>query len=827
MKTITALILLFVATVNVFAQVQRLSLDENWRFKQKGDTVYYRAEVPGCIHTDLLKNKLIPDPFFGDNEKNLQWIENRSVVYECSFNVEKSNLESDSCFLVFDGIDTYAKVFLNDSLILRAANMFLKYRVDVRSILKGRNRLRVEFSPPLANVDTGALKHPGGPQVYVRKSPFMFGWDWGPRYATMGIYKDVYLEFVNNAEIIDVYVKQSEISSEKAVLNFEIELGIYDKGDYSLEISSGEKILVRKNCLKTSAGRNFITQKVEISKPVLWWPNGMGQPYLYRFSVILKNSGDVIDSIGINTGLRNIELVNAKDSAGTSFYFKVNGKPLFVKGANYIPQNIFLPEVTRSDYERLLNDVKKSNMNMLRVWGGGFYENDYFYDLCDRNGILVWQDFMFACTTYPFDDEFLQNVEKEAVYQVKRLRNHACIALWCGNNEVSEGMHNWGWKRHLGYSPEEWAEITAGYDTLFAGLLPQVVKSYCSTPYWESSPQYGRGNPLSASNGDFHYWGVWHDAEPFENFNVKTGRFMSEYGFQAYPDIKTVKAFADNADLSISSPAILNHQKHSRGNKLIKKYMLDNYGVVPGNFEEFIYLSQQTQALGIETAIKAQRRNMPFCMGSLYWQLNDCWPAISWSGIDYFGRWKAMQYTVRNNYKPVIISAVKTGDQVRIYIVSDLLTDTAAVLKTSLIDFYGKTVKQKKRNIVIRNGKSLIYETVSVDGIDTVKTALSVELLIGDTLLQRNVVLLSLPRYAGLPEADFISDYKLTDTTITVSITAKVLMKNVWIELPDTGCGNFSDNNFDLLPGETKTVSCRLLSKIKGKPRIVIRSVND
>jgi len=512
---------------------------------------------------------------------------------------------------------------------------------------------------------------------------------------------------------------------------------------------------------------------------------------------------------------------------GSSFYFKVNGKSVFIKGANYIPQDIFLNRVSDTDYKRIINDVKRSNMNMLRVWGGGIYEKDIFYQLCDENGIMIWQDFMFAGSMYPGDLTFKTSVSIEAIQQVIRLRNHSSIALWCGNNEVSEGWHNWGWQKQMSYSEEDSLNIWQDYIDLFQSILPVIVQSNSTINYWESSPQYGRGNPLSINNGDSHYWGVWHDAEPFENFNSNVGRFMSEYGFQSYPDIRTIASFADSSMWSTDAKVMLAHQKHSRGNKLIKQYMKSTYGTIPEEFEDFIYLSQLTQAYGIEMAIKAHRRNKPYCMGTLYWQLNDCWPAISWSGIDYYGNWKPMQYSVKKNYEKIAISAIRNNDSLDIYIISDLEEEVACYLNISKTDFYKTKAIGKSRKINIQASSSKKYTSIAINNIDSLHNAFYIEVANGNNQIYNNeIVFLSKPKNIILPPENYSLDTIVKNNEIHIRIKSKVLMKNIWVEVKDMKIDNFSENNFDLMPGETKEIQAKILDGILNKPIISIKSLN-
>ena len=827
MTRIFLLILFF--PILIFAQTERQNINSNWEFKHTDSTQWQKASIPGCIHTDLYANKLIPDPFYGDNEKQLQWIEEQGWIYETSFNVETNNLESKSASLIFEGLDTYATIILNNDTIGHSENMFVKYEFNVKPILKEHNNLRVIFQPPLSSIDkiSKNLRYPGGEQVHIRKAPFMFGWDWGPRYATMGIWKDVYLEFYDIIKIENIYVKQKFEEDNSVSLDFEIELNNLKNGKYYIEIADNENKIYKKIKVKLQAADTIINTKLKITNPKLWWPNGMGKAFLYNFGINILKGKDILDSKTVRTGIRTIELINKNDDRGSSFSFKINNRDIFIKGANYIPQDIFLNQVSDKDYTRIILDARNSNMNMLRVWGGGIYEKDIFYNLCDEYGILVWQDFMFAGSMYPGDMNFKANISVEAIQQVIRLRNHPSIALWCGNNEISEGWHNWGWQKQMGYSKDDSLELSQAYSDIFQSMLPSIVKEYSSTAYWESSPQYGRGNPLSLSNGDFHYWGVWHDAEPFENFNTKVGRFMSEYGFQSYPDIKTIATFADSSMWSTDSETMKAHQKHSRGNKLIKQYMKALYDTIPENFEDFVYLSQLTQAYGIETAIKAHRRNKPYCMGTLYWQLNDCWPAISWSGIDYLGRWKAMQYKIKESYRPIIISTIKNNDSLDIYIISDFNEDKECYLNISKTDFYKNRRFIRTQKLKIPSNSSSKYMSIPISGIDSSKTAFYIEItsMISKTY-SSELVFLEQQKYIKLPKEDYSFETTKINNEIVVKLRSKVLMKNIWVDIENMETDNFSKNNFDLMPGESIDIRAKIKTGVLNKPIVRIMSLN-
>ena len=666
---------------------------DNWKFEYKGD--WYKAEVPGNNFSDLLSHGFIPDPFYGTNEDSVQWVSEREWNYRTTFSPTKSNNQS----LIFKGLDTYAKVYLNDSLILETDNMFRIYEVEVSNLLQAANTLQICFLPPhieeKKKIKTLGYELPGGSRVFTRKAGFHYGWDWGPKITPSGIWRSVELQSWNTARITDFYIKQESLTHQKAKLSAEVELEIEQAGDYQLSINDS----VYESTL--SEGIHLLKLPYSISFPQRWWPVGFGKQQQYTFDFAISKDNKQVDKKSQKMGLRTIELVTEKEDIGESFYFKVNGKAIFMKGANYIPQDNLQNRVTKQHYRNLLLDVIDANMNMLRVWGGGIYEEDIFYDLCDSLGILVWQDFMFACAMYPSDSLFLENVKEEAVQNVKRLRNHPCIALWCGNNENSEGWHRWGWQD--AYTEKQQEEIWKGYQKVFQEILPSTTGS-CF--YWDSSPKFGRGDARHQFEGDAHYWGVWHDAEPFENFQKKVPRFMSVFGFQSFPEFSTIAKFADSSQWYLNSDVMKSHQKHPRGNNLILEYMQREYPVL-SDFKKFVYVSHILQAEGMRIGMEAHRRSQPYCMGTLYWQLNDCWPVASWSSRDYYGNWKALHYTAQDVFAPVSLSLEKKEKQFNVWVISD----TTNTLDTLIINTYklsGDMVAIAQKPISIKVGSNLI-----------------------------------------------------------------------------------------------------------------------
>jgi len=773
-----------------------------WQFKDAfGEEGWLEASVPGFVHLDLYENNLIEDPFYRANELEQQWIEKKEWIYEAPFHLDKETLSRNKHVLILDGIDTYADVFLNDSLVETTSNFFQKYELNVQHLLQTDNKLTFVFKPPIEVVDTlskaNSYQLPGGSRVYSRKPQFHFGWDWGPKFIGCGITKSPILKSYNEAFINDIYIKPLSVSDKLAKLEVQIELS--DLPSEPLNIHFLNRVF------PIELQHSKFT--IDIEQPDLWWPNAYGNQHLYYFNFELRNSsGTIIDDKSQKFALREIQLIQENDTLGKGFKFNVNGKDVYAKGANWIPLDYFHTRIDSSDYRKALMDVKSANMNMLRVWGGGIYEQDYFYDLCDSLGILVWQDFMFACAMYPSDSSFFASVKIEAEQQVKRLRKHPSIALWCGNNENSEGWHRWGWKANR--STEEIDSIWAGYQDLFAKILPNTVDSLSLSEYWESSPLYGRGDPEHQYSGDAHYWGIWHDAEPFENFESKVPRFMSEYGFQSFPEIDAIDLFAQEEDHYFNSKVMRVHQKHPRGNALIQEYMLRDYKA-PADFESFVYLSQVLQAEGMRTGMEAHRRAKPYNMGTLYWQFNDCWPVASWSSRDYYGNWKALHYTTKNTYEDLILSSTTENDSIRFYIVNDAMPDTELDLLIEHVDYDGNRLSSYGYDVSLKSNSSQLVQTIAgsdflyIDSLEN-NSYLDIQLLKDGDRIARKLHHFVKPKNMNLPYTGISYKVDKDSTGFILEIFSDHFMKNVMINsLHD---GRFEDNYFDLPAKELKRI---------------------
>lgn len=797
--------LLFLITLIGQSQTTERNLsNEKWIFTKQGQNNWNPAQVPGTIHTDLLLNKLIPDPFYGTNEKQLQWIENENWEYKTTFTLSKKEKSNANCWMQLNGLDTYATVYLNNTQVLEANNMFRTWKIDVKKLLKvGSNDLKIVFTSSVNKAKEEAKKLPytlpGDEKVFVRKAQYQFGWDWGPRFVTCGIWKPIKLLFWNEAQMANVRFEQQELNSNLAKLNFIFKITAQKAGDYVVKI---DKIPFQFQLKK---GVNEVNVPTEIKNPILWWCNGLGNPYQYQFRFSLEKNNKLLDEKEIKVGLRTIELVQEKDKIGTSFYFKLNGIPVFVKGANYIPRDSFLPRATSSTYKSVVQNAVDANMNMLRVWGGGVYADDAFYNECDEKGILVWQDFMFACAMYPGDDAYLNNVKQEVIDNVTRLQNHPSMALWCGNNESDEGWHNWGWQKQYKYSKSDSTEVWNNYKKLFHDVIPTTLDSLLPANekrYWPSSPSIGWGRKESLLQGDSHYWGVWWGKEPFEVYENKVGRFMSEYGFQGMPNHATFQSFASVDDMNLLSASVKNHQKHPTGYETINEYMARDYSI-PTRFEDYIYVSQLLQADGMKTAIEAHRRAKPYCMGTLYWQLNDCWPVTSWSSVDYFGRWKAVHYQVKRSFEKVLLSVHKGNETYQIHLINDDVITYEGEVEAELVSFKGDVIWSKKvvcQSDSNSNKRPLYFLMDDLKGVDRSSVCLSLKFTTANEKF-KTLYFFEKPKELKLSKPT-IQMTKIDD--LTIELTSDVLAKNVFLSSDEeVFC---SDNYFDLLPNEKRII---------------------
>lgn len=828
---------------------QSISLNDGWQFLQTGKNMWYEAEVPGSVQRDLIRHKVLPDPFYGTNEKLIQWVEDENWDFKKTFTVSEEQLKHDDAFIFFEGLDTQADVFLNGSRILRSENMFVGHKVSVKNVLKvGENNLYIRFYSPVQSLMparlTAGYDYPAGNDhrdeklsIYNRKAPYHFGWDWGIRIVQMGIWKPITLTFYNNPRIDDFYVKQTSVTAQLAKIDNQVEVYSVDQNPVNATLTI--EYAVKDNAKKTISkditlkyGKNLISIPLEISNPQLWMPIHWGEQHLYDFTAKVTTENRTITEKTHRIGLRSVRLVQEPDEHGRSFYFEINGIPLFAKGSNYIPGEIFTTQQDADFYKKIFDNIEAANMNFVRVWGGGIYENDEFYRQADERGIVVWQDFIFGCVPYPSDDAFLANVKDEAIYNIKRLRNHASLAFWCGNNEVEEGLIFWGWDKQ--YPPEVMQQWFAGYEKMFRQLIPDLVKEYDGTrSYIHGSPYIPNwGKPETFAVSDVHDWGLWYGHMPFEAMADRLPRFASEFGFQSFPEMKVIRSFAPEDQWSLESDVMKVHQKASTGNSLIKKYM-DMYYHEPKNFEDFVYIGLVMQGNGMEESVEAMRRGRPYCMGALYWQINDDWPVVSWSSIDYYGNWKAQHYRMRDVFAPLALGVKFKDNQLNYYTMSDYLNDTNNLqLTVQVVDFNKGVVKQFKEKVNAKGNSSEIVKTFNVA--DMVSESDKANTVIHAWLSDSKGKVISTkdhffywPNKLNLPETDVKTSVKYADGKYTVTLTSKKLAKDVFIEIPIMGA-QFSDNFIDLLPGEKKIIEITSPElKASSKTPITVRHIRE
>jgi len=791
---------------SLFLAAQQLKLD--WNFCLSGSESWNQATVPGCNFTDLRAIDAIPDPFYASNEDSVQWVAKCNWTYRSeSFEISDEMLSAKQIILRFPILDGHCTVYFNGKKIIEADNSFRVWEADVIKLAKpAENHIRINFKSPVnealrMSAEYGFLPT-GEPRVFIRKAPYQFGWDWGPNLPSVGIGAMPELIAFHNIELYDYRVITKNLHEQEAEMELIVEIDSRKKSNIDLQFSIPNGFVLNTK-IQTLKGKHQYTIPFKITEPQLWWPHDQGNPFLYESNLKLTQVSNAL-LMSKHFGIRKIKLIQEPgptlDARG--FAFEVNGTPVFIKGANYIPQHVFLNEVSDEDYRSILNDAVSSNMNMIRVWGGGVYEKEIFYNLCDSLGILIWQDFMFACAMYPGNSAFLSNVEQEAKEQTRRISAHPCIALFCGNNEISEGWARWGWKDLL--SKFQVSKLQTAYDHLFLNILPEVVEENSYTHYWESSPELGRGDPQHVSKGDAHYWGVWHDAEPFENFRLKVPRFMSEFGFQSYPSIYNLSNYIPESEMHIGSSAMNTHQKHSRGDQLINEYML-RWFKVPDDFDRFVYLSQVLQAEGMRIGIDAQIASRPYCMGTLFWQFNDCWPAVSWSSRDHEGRWKMMQYVVKDTYEPVRILANSKNESLEIQIVNSISTDLNTIVEWQLMDVYGNVLQMAEFEIVANAQSNTLVKDFNL----TIKSSpvsplFLVFKLSAGSFEDSHIHYLSEIEEYVLPENKLIFSMRRSGNDRIIELSSSQLERGVWIEA--NKAGTFSDNYFDLLPGEKRSI---------------------
>ncbi|MGA7160255.1 MAG: sugar-binding domain-containing protein [Bacteroidota bacterium] len=768
-------------------------------------TEWMSGSVPGTVHTDLLANGKIPDPFYRMNEQQVQWIESQQWVYRREFNIDAEFLETKHIELVAEGLDTYAHIRINGKPVAETANMFVEQRFDAKkSLLTGKNLIEILFDSPVmrtkaleekhGSLDAGHEPH----RIYVRKAQYSFGWDWGPRLTTSGIWRSIGLEAHEHAALRSPFVKVISLSKNEAVVEVSIDVSLFSAAPIQLRTDICDEHASLMDLRRAKSG--LMKFRARIKKPKLWWPNGYGEQPLYRavFSLLLKN--EEIEHLELPFAIRTVRLLQKPDKEGTSFVVEINGEKIFCKGADWIPSDSFIPRIADSTYEKLLGMAKGANMNMLRVWGGGIYEQEKFYSLCDQHGLMVWQDFMFACAEYPEGPWFLKQVKDEAAKAIKKLRNHPSIVLWCGNNECE-----WIFCQH---NPDKSPDEMKG-SKIFRTVLPSVCRELDGTrPYWRSSP-FGKGFPNDESNGNHHQWEMWGRWKDYKEYENDKARFVTEFGFQAPPHLKTLEAVTIPLDLNPQSRVLEHHNKLPEGTERLFRFQASHMKVGT-DFGDFIYKGQIIQAEALKTAVEHWRRRKFYTAGSLFWQLNDCWPVTSWSVIDSALRPKAAYYYAKKFFAPVLVTFRKAGRRLEVWLTSDLLAPLSATLEVALRSFDGTVAWSKTANVTVGRNASKVLTTIDAEEcsyVDPAQSYLLAYLKRDGAIVSENRYFFVEPKHMQIPLSNI--EIRLTNDGVNVHsavLTASGLKKNVRIEIENEDV-EVDDNYFDMDAGIPKVVT--------------------
>ncbi len=799
-------------------------LNENWKLSWKDK--YLDTQVPFSVYHDLLQHEEIEDPYYRDNEKDALPLSREDYTYSTEFDVSNEVLECSQIWLKFLGVDTLADIYLNGVLLGNTFNMHRTWEFSVKELLKEKgNFMEVKFHSPIlymeeqnrlqgkipCNTDT----IDGFP--YLRKSNCMSGWDWAPKLPDMGIFRDVLLEGIHEDKFTDVYVRQFHENGE-VKLTFQVKTLQGENADYSITVTAPDgTIFTEKDSPK----------EMLITNPMLWWPRGYGEQNLYTVKVELLKNGKIEDVWERKIGLRTMTMHIEKDQWGESFAHEVNGKTIFAMGADYIPEDCFLPRTNKERTKELLEQCALANYNAIRVWGGAYYPEDWFYDLCDEYGFLIWQDFMFACSTYLLTDEFEENISREIEENVRRIRHHACLGLWCGNNEM-EGMIV------EGYTKEP--RLLGDYTRMYSYVIPKIVKREDpATFYWPSSPSSGGDfdDPQDETRGDAHYWKVWHGYEPFTGYRKHNFRYASEFGFESLPAMKTIESFTLPKDRNVFSYVMEKHQRSENGYAKMMVYIAQ-YFPYPKDLSHLVYASQLMQAQAMRYGVEHWRRNRGECMGAIVWQLNDCWPVASWSSIDYFGRWKALHYFEKRFFAPVMISCCEEGllsqdpninarqyeveKSIHLHVANETLKEQKVMVRWSLRDSFSNIIgEEEEKEVTVAPLSGVWLDKKEYPEADLQEHHVYYSCIQNGEVISEGSVLFSMPKF-----------YNYADPQITVTregneliVESQAYAANVEL-LNENEDWVLSDNYFDMEAGQKR------VQIISGNAEhIQVRSVYD
>lgn len=796
----------------VSAQITHQDLGGAWSLHQTdktGEADEILAQVPGSVFLDLMRARKIPDPFFGDNEKKVQWVGESDWVYRRQFTASTALLQRQFVLLNCEGLDTLATLRLNGKEIGQTDNMFRRWQFDVRRLLKsGANELEISFASTFPYI-TAQEKRTKTRDSFVRKAPYHYGWDWGPRLVDAGIWKPIELLAYNSARVGDVGITQDH--SQKGKVGLTVEMALADKpngANLRAQVSVALNGKIAGGDVQTLRNGRA-TSVVSILNPQLWWPNEMGAHPLYEVKIRLLNGGKVLDETTRRIGLRTIRLLPKSDERAVQL--EINSVPFFAKGSNWIPSDSFAPRVTSAKLRHYVAVAAASHMNMLRFWGGGYYEEDALFDACDESGILVWQDFKFANNFYPTSDAvWMDNVRAEVNQQIERLHTHPCIAVWCGNNEM-ETLANGDWRE--------------GYNRLFGDLIGGAVRQKLPDAIYTLS---------SPGLGDEHYWGVYHVGQGFEAFRGVHG-FISEFGMQSFLEPRSTDEFTTPADRFSTETAVMNVHQKGKGNATILNY-INRYFRAPKTFDDTLWLSQIMQGYGIQTGVESWRREMPRSTGSLIWQLNDCWPVASWAAIDYYGRPKALQYLTRRFYNPLLLSGLANAQSGRasIWLISDLRQKTVGNVHWRATDCAGNSLREGEIKAEIAPQSS--REIGDLDLSDLLEKQGAGDLLVWLDLANsdpngqasENLLMFGKPKILRLQNPQI--ETQITGAGKNYSVTLRAAHPALWSWLDVGTDATFFDNFVNLRANAPRTIRVTLdapLTLAQFKAQLKVRSLAD
>ena len=764
-------------------------LIKNWKM-DIGESKGLECQAPCDMYSVLLSHGIIPDPYYGTNEKGLLEYSMKDCTFYSDFSLSAEELMRDKIELCFFGLDTICDIYFNGVLLDSVMNMHRMYEYDIKALAGAENQIRLEFKSPARYFEEMERAHhlytnydslQGA--AHLRKALYMSGWDWAPTLPNMGIFRDVKINCYDTDKIDDILITQ-EHRGDEVTLCICATTRHASEGLSIVAEADGQRVTLE-------GGQGKIT----IKNPRLWWPNGYGEQNLYDVTLTLYKGEALIDRATRTVGLRVIELCRDKDEDGEEFCFRVNGIKIFAMGANFVPVDSLYSRFSSERLEGIISDCIFANFNCIRVWGGAFYPDDYFYELCDKNGLIVWQDFMVACANVWMRPDFEREFKEEAIYNVKRIRHHACLGILCGNNEMEEAIC--GWECADGHDPL----VRSDYLKLYEEILPSICREHAPfIAYTPSSPTSG-GNfdlPQDYTRGDVHFWHVWNGNCDFDEYRKHKFRFCSEYGFESLPSFKTVTEFCPEDERNLLSYTMESHQKHWHGNVKLLKYLAEEYQV-PKNLEMTVYASQLNQANAIKYGVEHFRRNRGYTMGSIYWQLNDCWPVASWSSIDYFGRYKALHYFAKKFYQPIMLGLFNEEDKIDICVANESMGDFVGYIKYGVRKNDFTSVFEGERAVLVPSLSSLDVQTLpNGDFSGTRDSYFWCELYDMDgNLLSRNTELGTKPKHFKFLKPNIKVEADECDGGVMIFLSSDVLAKNVEISFENYDIV-LSENYFDL-----------------------------